>query len=92
MFYISYMTTPYHLQKLGQRLREMRLHRGLTQVALAAQAGVTRLKVIAMEAGKDSVAIGSYAQVAAVLGCELSLAVLTRPTLDELDEVFRGPA
>jgi HTH-type transcriptional regulator/antitoxin HipB len=80
----------YHLQKLGQRLRELRQRRGLTQAKLAQQAGVTRLKVIAIEAGRESVVIGSYARVAAALGSELSLAVLTRPTLEELAEVFDG--
>jgi hypothetical protein len=32
--------------------------------------------------------IGSYARVAAALGSELSIAVMTRPTLEELGEVF----
>lgn len=80
--------TNYHLQKLGQRIRELRQHRGLTQARLAQQAGVTRLKVIAIEAGRESVVIGSYARVAAALGSELSIAVMTRPTLEELGEVF----
>jgi transcriptional regulator with XRE-family HTH domain len=80
----------FHLQLLGQRLRALRQNRGLTQLALAQRAGVTRLKVIAIEAGSGSVAMGSYARVASALGAQLDLAQLQRPTLDELGKVFGG--
>ena len=80
----------FHLQALGQRLRALRQNRGLTQVALAERSGVTRLKVIAIEAGSASVAMGSYSRVAAALGAQLDLAPLQRPTLDELGKVFGG--
>jgi hypothetical protein len=49
-------------------------------------AGVTRLKVIAMEAGRSSVAMESYARLAGALGAELTLSPRTRPTLDELKD------
>jgi DNA-binding XRE family transcriptional regulator len=45
------MDQSFHLQKLGQAFKAMRTNRGLTQEALARLAGVTRLKVIAIEAG-----------------------------------------
>ena len=47
------MDMSFHLQKLGQAFKAMRTNRGLTQEALAGLAGVTRLKVIAMEAGRS---------------------------------------
>ena len=64
----------------------MRVNRGLTQAALAELGGVTRLKVIAIEAGRSSVSIESHARLAAVLGAELTLLTRTRPTLDELKD------
>ena len=80
------MNQSFHLQKLGQAFRLMRTNRGLTQEALASLAGVTRLKVIAIEAGRSSVAIESHARLASALGAELTLQPRTRPTLDELKD------
>lgn len=80
------MNQSFHLQKLGQAFKAMRTNRGLTQEALASLAGVTRLKVIAMEAGRSSVAMESYARLASALGAELTLSPRTRPTLDELKD------
>jgi HTH-type transcriptional regulator / antitoxin HipB len=80
------MNQSFHLQKLGQYFRTMRNNRGLTQEALARLAGVTRLKVIAIEAGRSSVSMESYARLASSLGAELTLSPRTRPTLDELKD------
>lgn len=80
------MDQSFHLQQLGQALKVLRANRGLTQEALARSAGVTRLKVIAMEAGRSSVSMESYARLARALGAELSLSPRTRPTLDELKD------
>lgn len=85
------MKGDFYLAKLGQHIKALRRNRGLTQSALAQRAGVTRLKVIAIEAGAETVAIGSYAKVAAALGAELDVSPATRPTLEELSEVFDGP-
>jgi len=78
------MDQSFHLQKLGASFKVMRTHRGLTQAALARQAGVTRLKVIAIEAGRSSMSVENHARLAAALGAELSLQPKTRPTLEEL--------
>lgn len=78
------MKQPYHLQKLGASFKALRLNRGLTQAEVARLAGITRLKVIAIEAGKDSVAIGGHAKLAAALGNELTLGARSRPTLEEM--------
>lgn len=85
-YYYQYMDRSFHLQKLGQTFKAMRTNRGLTQEALARLAGVTRLKVIAIEAGRSSVAIESHARLAGALGAELTLLPRTRPTLDELKD------
>jgi HTH-type transcriptional regulator/antitoxin HipB len=78
------MNKPHHLQKLGASFKALRINRGLTQAELAHLAGITRLKVIAIEAGKDSVAIGGHAKLAAALGSELTLGARSRPTLEEM--------
>jgi transcriptional regulator with XRE-family HTH domain len=86
------MINTFPLEKLGRRFKALRQNHGLTQLALAQRAAVTRMKVIAIEAGSASVAVGGYARVAAALGVELDVVPLSRPTLDDLAEVFGGEA
>ncbi len=77
------------LHSLSQSLREARIHRGLSQQQLAEMAGVTRLRVIDIERGSASVAIGAYARVARSLGLQLALEAYRRPVFEELKETFR---
>lgn len=86
------MTTSHALILLGAALRQARSERGLTQAAVAALAGVPRLKVIQVEAGDGRVASRYYAQVAAALGQRLGLQPARRPTLEELQrEAAQSP-
>lgn len=78
------------IQSLGQALRAMRLQRGLRLVDVAELAGVPRLRVIHVEAGKPGVGIGAYARVAAALGGQLDIAPAQRPTLDEIGALLGG--
>jgi transcriptional regulator with XRE-family HTH domain len=80
--------TDFHLHRLGQSLKARRLGRGLTQAAVAALAGVTRLRVIQVEQGQGQVAIQAYAAVAHALGAEVSLTLTHRPTLEEARAFF----
>lgn len=75
-------------ERLGQQIREKRQHRGLTQADLAAIAGLTRQKVIAIEQGSLSVAINAYARVLGALGCEVAVVPAAMPTLDEIGALF----
>jgi len=75
-------------QRLGQQLRQRRLNRGLTQVALASLACLTRQKVIAIEKGDLSVGMMAYARVLAALDAELTVVHAAIPTLDEIHGVF----
>ena len=84
MYSIQYMSTPLHSDRLGQAFRDARKRRGLTQAALAVQAGVPRLKIIQVEKGQPSVSMGVFVNVAAALGMELALVPARRPTLDEV--------
>nr|WP_298144491.1 helix-turn-helix transcriptional regulator [uncultured Pseudomonas sp.] len=74
--------------RLGEQLRQRRLNRGLTQAKLAALAGITRQKVIAIEKGDLSVGMLAYARALAALDCELEVVPARMPTLDEIQGVF----
>jgi len=74
--------------RLGEQLRERRLSRGLTQARLAALAGLTRQKVIAIERGDQSVGMNAYSRVLGALDCEFQVTPAAMPTLDEIQGVF----
>ncbi|HCE6430175.1 TPA: helix-turn-helix transcriptional regulator [Pseudomonas aeruginosa] len=75
-------------RRLGEQIRLRRLNRGLTQAKLAALAGITRQKVIAIERGDLSVGMTAYARVLGALDCEFALVSAAMPTLDEIQGVF----
>ncbi|MGV8841692.1 MAG: helix-turn-helix transcriptional regulator [Pseudomonas sp.] len=74
--------------RLGEQLRQRRLNRGLTQAKLAALAGVTRQKVIAIEKGDLSVGMMAYARALGALDCEFAVVPAAMPTLDEIQGMF----
>ncbi|WP_457336714.1 helix-turn-helix domain-containing protein [Rhizobacter sp. P5_C2] len=78
-----------NLVALGHALQEMRKQRGLRLVDVAHIAGIPRLKVIHVEAGRPGVAASSYARVAAALGAQLQVAASQRPTLDEIGALLK---
>lgn len=80
------MASSLQLQRLGSAFKVMRENRGLTQAKASELAGITRLTVIGIEAGRETVAVGSYEKLAMALGAELGLAPRTRPTLEEMKD------
>lgn len=74
--------------RLGEKIRQCRLNRGLTQARLAELAGITRQKVIAIERGELSVGMGAYARALGAMDCEFALVPAAMPTLDEIRGVF----
>lgn len=76
------------LRGLSARLREARIHRGLSQEQLARLTGLTRLRVIDIERGAPGVSIGAYAQAARSLGLQLGLEPYRRPVFEELKDLF----
>lgn len=58
---------------LGRQIRALRESRGLSDRDLAVEAGMLTTTVVAIEAGWDSIPIGTIARVANALGCELSI-------------------
>jgi transcriptional regulator with XRE-family HTH domain len=70
------------LQRLGARLRERRKALGVTVVACAEAAGVSRVTMHRIEAGNPSVTIGAYINVAAALGLHLVVPILDAPSAE----------
>ena len=79
-------SSSFQLQRLGNAFKAMRENRGLTQMQAGKLACIPRLAVIRIEAGRETVAIGTYGKLANALGAELALAPRTRPTLEELKD------
>lgn len=67
------------LSEIGARLRDRRKALGVTAVACAEAAGVSRVTLHRIETGNASVTIGAYATVAAALGLHLGVPVLDPP-------------
>lgn len=65
------------LKKLGERIRELRKWRGLSQEKLAAKAGLHFTYIGDIERGKRNVAIENVSKIAKAL--EIELADLFRP-------------
>ncbi len=69
------------LLQLGDRLRDLRMARGMTAEQLALAAGMTRKTLRSVESGDPSPSIGTYLRVMAVLGVNGELALLAGGTL-----------
>ncbi|EFO28690.1 toxin-antitoxin system, antitoxin component, Xre family [Roseibium sp. TrichSKD4] len=63
--------TRHGLKLLGSEIRRIRSKRKMTQNELASRVGCSRDSIIAIEAGKPTVAIGAAFEAASVLGIEL---------------------
>lgn len=70
------------IERLGARLRERRKALGVTAVACAEAAGVSRVTLHRIEAGNPSVTIGAYVNVAAALGLHLVVPILDVPAAE----------
>lgn len=64
------------LIQLGQRLRRARQRQGLTTVALADRARVSRMTLSAVEAGEPAPTMGTYLRVMSALGLAGGLALV----------------
>lgn len=79
------------LSKLGKSIRARREQRGLSQEAFARTSGIPRRTLTRLESGDPAVRIGTFEQAAQALGLGLVLAesLNRRPTLDELEALYR---
>ena len=77
--------------QLGAAVRSAREARELTQVGLAAQAGVARQWLVRLEAGRlPNPTLQNIFRVLHVLDLELSVASRTRPDAPDLDVLLGG--
>lgn len=60
------------LLTLGQRVRQARLDRGLSQRALAAQAGLSARFLVQIEAGEGNLSVARLAELCGALGCSFA--------------------
>ena len=58
-------------RRVGERVRELRSDRGLTQLRLAERAGISRPSIANVEAGRQNVSLRQLCALAAALGVEV---------------------
>lgn len=75
-------------ERMGLQAREKRKNRGLSQAELARIAGLTRQKVIDVEKGSLTSSMHAYVKVLGALDCDVKVVPATRPTLDEVRDLF----
>jgi transcriptional regulator with XRE-family HTH domain len=63
---------------LGQRLRDARLRRRMTTLAMADRAGISRATLHRLEKGDTSISLGATQRVLRVLGLEADFDLLAR--------------
>jgi len=67
------MSSPAHLQHIGNSIREMRQLRKLTQSQLAEAAALRQATIADIEAGKQNFEINSLVRIASALNCYLDI-------------------
>jgi len=60
-------------RRLGQNLRRLRVERGLTQEALAAEAGIDRAHLGLIEAARENPSLDMIGRIAAALGVDVQV-------------------
>jgi HTH-type transcriptional regulator/antitoxin HipB len=80
------------LKEFGQKIREVRRARGISQAELASKLGMSRATISGIELGTISeIGIVKYMALCAMLDLELTMTVRRgRPTLAELQEELRN--
>ena len=83
------------IKSLGHRVRVARTRRAISIAELAAQAGINRNTLNALELGKPGVALGSCVAVLRALGLDKTLEGVADPDIDihgKALEALRRPA
>ena len=70
------------LRRLGQRVRDARVHRRLRQIDLAKKSGLSRTTIESIERGEASTSLGAYAHILWVMGLDREIDLLADPGLD----------
>lgn len=78
-------------RKLGQELQHARKRHGLTQEQAAAEIGVSRPTMVAIEKGERRIKAGELIKLARAYGRTVNDFVRQRPELEPFEVQFRGP-
>jgi transcriptional regulator with XRE-family HTH domain len=66
-------------RRVGERVRELRVGHGLTQLRLAERSGISRPSIANLEAGRQNVSLRQLCALAAALGVAVEDLVVERP-------------
>lgn len=66
----------YDLKQSGERIRQLRIHRGYTQEMLAQKLSIDRSLLSHVEAGKKGCSVDSLVQLASIFGVSMDYLVL----------------
>ncbi len=79
---------------LGKSIRKLRETQRLSQASLARATGIALRTLTRLESGDPAVRIGTFEKAAHALGLRLALVEVRRrrPTLEELDALYRDDA
>jgi len=64
---------------LGNKIKELRKDKGLSQEQLAGLSGTTGSRISNMEKGKDNVCYNTLKKVATALNCDLDILLKPKP-------------
>ena len=60
-------------RRMGERIRQLRTERGISQVELAERAGLIQPHVVRIEQGRYSVGLDTLQAIAKALGCTVDM-------------------
>lgn len=75
-------------QKIGARIREIRISKGMSQADLAASANISLPHISEIEHGKTKMLLATFIRVAEAL--QVSADVLLRPDIPEVKNIYQS--
>ena len=60
-------------KRIGERIRQLRTERGISQVELAERAGLIQPHIVRIEQGRYSVGLDTLQAIAKALGCTVDI-------------------
>ena len=66
-------------KRIGERIRQLRTERGISQVELAEKAGLSQPHIVRIEQGRYSVGLDILQAIAKALGCTVDMVVRRSP-------------
>ena len=60
-------------RRMGERIRQLRSERGISQVELAERAGLAQPHIVRIEQGRYSVGLDTLQAIAKALGCTVDM-------------------